>query len=106
MLWFERQLVATMTDHLDKEDRKQVCAFVAGSLAAMPQHLRLAVGAESVALGAWAWRPGRRSSPPEGGRVSLLDLETSTLNPVRQYARLMRTLVHIAEYELEPGAGG
>ncbi|MBA3283099.1 MAG: hypothetical protein H0U29_12795 [Acidimicrobiia bacterium] len=107
MLWFERQLVATMISHLDRDDGSRVSSFVEGSLAAMPEHIRLGVGAESLVLGVWARLPGLLSGPLRNGSgISLQALETSPLNPVRQYARLMRSLVLMAEHELEPGAGG
>ncbi|MGI8939373.1 MAG: hypothetical protein ACR2JF_14415 [Iamia sp.] len=107
MLWFERQLVATMTRHLDPDGRSRVSNYVEGSLTAMPEHLRLCVGAESLALGLWARLPGRLGGAlREGSAVSLQALELHPLNPVRQYARLMRSLVLFAEQELQPGAGG
>lgn len=107
MLWFERQLVATMIGHLDHGDRARVSSYVESSLAAMPEHLRLGVGAESLVLGAWACLPGPLGGAlRKGSGVSLRALETSPLNPVRQYARLMRSLVLMAEHELRPGAGG
>jgi len=107
MLWFERQLVASMTGHLDHDERSRVTDFVEGSLGEMPEHLRLGVGAESLVLGAWARLPGRLGGAlRDGTGVSLRALEVSPLNPVRQYARLMRSLVLFAEHELRPGAGG
>lgn len=107
MLWFERQLVATMVSHLGHDERARVSSYVEGSLGAMPEHIRLGVGAESVVLGAWARLPGRLGGAlRDGTGVSLRALETNPLNPVRQYARLMRSLVLFAEHELQPGAGG
>lgn len=107
MLWYERQLVATMVGHLDHDDQARVSSWVTGSLQAMPEHIRLGVAVQSVALGMWARRPRRRGEA-QGDRaaVSLRALEVSPLNPVRQYARLMRSLVLFAEHELRPGAGG
>lgn len=98
MLWFERQLLASMVDHLDHDDQERVSTYVAGALGGLPEHLRLGVAAQSVALGAWA-----RVRP---GITHLAALESSPLGPVRMYARLMRSLVLFAEQELRPGAGG
>jgi hypothetical protein len=98
MLRFERQLLASMVGHLDDDDRETVSTYVAGALAGLPEHLRLGVAAESLALGAWA-----RVRP---GIAHLAPLETSPLGPVRMYARLMRSLVLFAEQELRPGGGG
>jgi len=98
MFWFERELVASMVSHLDPDDRETVTSYVAGALGGLPEHLRLGVAAESVALGAWT-RVRR-------GAARLGPLEDSPLGPVRMYARLMRSLVVFAEQELRPGAGG
>lgn len=107
MLWFERQLVSALVDHLDADDQARVSSFVTGSLRTMPEHIRLGVAAESVVLGLWARRPRLRGPASRNGpAVSLQALEVSPLNPVRQYARLMRSLVLFAEHELQPGAGG
>lgn len=107
MLWFERQLVTTMVSHLGHDERDRVSSYVEGSLGAIPEHIRLGVGAGSLVLGAWARLPGRLGGAlRDGSGVSLRALETSPLNPVRQYARFMRSLVLFAQHELQPGAGG
>ncbi len=103
MLWFERQVVATLAGSLDGPHRQAVEDFVDGALAAQPQHIRAGVAAESLVLGAWA-----RLTPRRRGQagIRLEPLESSPLMPVRQYVRLLRSLVLFAQHELAPGAGG
>ncbi len=104
MLWFERQVVSTLTRSLDGPHRDAVTGFVEGALADLPEHIRAGVAAESLLLGAWARlvHPGAGASPT----IHLEPLESSPLAPVRQYVRLLRSLVLFAEHELAPGAGG
>jgi hypothetical protein len=100
MLWFEREVVSTLTAGIDEPLRSDVETYVDDALRAMPEHLRAGMAAESVALGLWARLRGRR------GGVDLEALESSPLDPVRQYVRLLRSLVLFAEHELpSPSAG-
>lgn len=96
MLGFERQVVDALTTTSDPAVRRRVESWVESSLRAMPQHLRLGVLAESVAVGAWA-RAARRD--PQGV-VAALDASPVAL--LRQYPRLLRSLVLFAEQELAP----
>ena len=100
MLWFERQLVASITATGDHGARASVEAFVDGTLRSMPEHLRAGIGVVSVAFGALRLRGDRAGglSP----RVVRL-LEEGPLPPLRQYVRLFRSLVLFAEQELVPG---
>jgi hypothetical protein len=104
MLWFERQVVTTLTEDIDDRHRPQVVAWVDAALRAMPEYLRIGVGAESLALGAW---PRLRNAI---GRFDEHDLqqylgriERNPIDPVRQYARLLSSLVLLAREELAPG---
>ena len=99
MLWFERQVVTTLTATLDEGLRAEVEAYVDETLRAMPEHLRAGMAAESLALGAWARLRGAGAGRSAPG-ASLDRLETSRLDPVRQYVRLLRSLVLFAEHEL------
>ena len=105
MLWFERQVVTTLTATLDERLRGEVETYVDETLRSMPEHLRAGMAAESVALGAWTRLRGVGAHRSPG---TLLDrLESSRLDPVRQYVRLLRSLVLFAEHELSPaGSGG
>jgi hypothetical protein len=99
MLWFERQVVTTLTANLDEGLRAEVAAYVDETLHAMPEHLRAGMAAESLALGAWARLRGGTGT----SGASLERLESSRLDPVRQYVRLLRSLVLFAEHELALG---
>lgn len=104
MLWFERQVVGTlMSPALDADARTAVESYVATTLRSMPEHLRAGVAAESIALGGWSWiedRVGRLSEQHLQARVARW--RTSPLDPVRQYVRLLHSLVVFAENELAP----
>ena len=95
MLDFERELVAALVTTTDPAVRRDVEAFVEGSLDEMPEFLRLGVLAETVAFATLAKvRRGR-------DLLGLVDLlERSPIPLVRQYVRLFRSLVLFAEQEL------
>jgi hypothetical protein len=102
MLWFERQVVTTLTATLDEPLRAEIESYVDATLRGMPEHLRAGMVAESLALGAWARVRG--GANPSAPGTSLERLESSRLDPVRQYVRLLRSLVLFAEHELGPEA--
>jgi hypothetical protein len=74
--------------------RAAVEASVDETLRDMPEHLRLGLAAESVALGLW-------SRLRADDAALLASLERSPLWPVRQYVRLLKGLVLFAQHELE-----
>src|SRR5437588_13071445 len=106
MLWFERQVVATLVNPaLDERVRNSVESYVDNTLRSMPEYLRAGVAAESLLFGAW---PRIASS---FGRLDPADVKprierwsTSRLDPLRQYVRLLHSLVLFAENELAPEA--
>ena len=94
MLGFERRMVAALTTTPDATVRAGVEGWVDDTLGDMPEHLRLGVVVQSVALGLWARVRGTDD-------VSLVgSFERSPLWPVRAYVRLLRSLVLYAEHEL------
>jgi len=97
MLWLERQIVTALPSTEVPDAREAIRSFVESSLAAMPQHLRLGVAAESVALGAWVRVRGRTDRGSV--RRSFAGWETSRISLIRQYARLLGSLVLFAEQE-------
>ncbi len=100
MLAFERRAVAALTTARDDDLRRAVDAYVDGSLRAMPDFLRIGVAVESAVLGAWSRvlvGSGGRAAPLRG---RLGRWESGPIGPVRQWARLMRSLVLYAENEL------
>ena len=108
MLWFERQVVRTLMDPgLDAASRSAVEAYVSTTLQSMPEHLRAGVAAESIVLGAPSWlqnvvtrADATRSAPRLRARVT--GWKTSKIDPIRQYVRLLESLVLFAENELVP----
>ncbi len=106
MLWFERQVVATlMSPGLDDATRTAVVSYVDTTLRSMPQHLRAGVAAESLLFGALprvAHALGRLDGESIHRRIERWS--TSRLDPLRQYVRLLHSLVLFAENELLPEA--
>jgi hypothetical protein len=94
MLGFERRIVAALTTATDPDLRAGVAGWVDDTLRDMPEHLRLGVLAETIALGAWAKVRGSDDD------ALIASFESSPLWPVRQYVRLLRGLVIFAEQEL------
>jgi hypothetical protein len=105
MLWLEREVVATLVSPaLDAEQRSAVEAYVDESLRAMPEHLRAGVAAESLVFGAWPRvqrRLGRFDRAAVDARVDRW--KASRFDLIRQYVRLLQSLVLFAEHELTAG---
>jgi hypothetical protein len=93
VLWFERQVVGQLTTTDDPVRREEVAAFVEGALRAMPEHLRAALVAVSVGVGAGARVVGTN-------RLGVDALDSSPIPQLRQYVRVFRSLVLFAEQEL------
>lgn len=110
MLWFEREVVGALIATPDQSLRSSVEAFVDGSLRDWPEHLRLGVAGESVLLGAYVAllrRTGRLDpADPQGLRHLLDSWERGPVGLLRSYVRAMKSLVIMAEHELEPQAAG
>ncbi len=104
MLWFERQVVGTlMQPDLDAASRVAVESYVSTTLQSMPEHLRAGVAAESIVLGATSWlehRSGRLDAQRLRTRVARW--KQSSIDPIRQYVRLLESLVLFAENEIVP----
>jgi hypothetical protein len=94
VLAFERQVVDALASG-PGDRRRAVAAWVDGSLADMPEVLRAGVAIESVVLGSW-WRTARRR---RDARTFVAALSRGRIAPLRQYARLFRSLVLFAELE-------
>jgi len=104
VLWFERQVVGTlMSPALDADTRTAVESYVSTTLRSMPEHLRAGVAAESLVLGSWSWLEDRAGRLDERRlRTRVARWKVSKLDPVRQYVRLLDSLVVFAENELAP----
>ena len=108
MLWFERDAVGALIESSDPRVASEVEAFVDGSLRDMPEHLRAGVIGESLLLGAYAAglrAVGRLPADDPAALAELLDgWESSRIGVLRQYVRLLKSLVVFAENELTAGA--
>jgi hypothetical protein len=103
MLWLERRVVAALTRDIDVQFRPQVTAYVDAALRSMPEYLRAGVAAESVVLGAPARLLDATGRLDDTTLHRVLDrLERSPIDPVRQYVRLLSSLVLFAQEELVP----
>jgi len=106
VLWFERQVVsALMNPDLDVDTRAAVESYVAGTLHSMPEYLRAGVVAESIALGGRSWMD-QRAGHFDRARLQeqLMRWKHSRVDVIRQYVRLLESLVLFAENELAPSA--
>jgi hypothetical protein len=99
MLWLERQVVATLAGDVDPRRRLALEGYVDGVLRSMPEHLRFGVAAESIVLGSGEWVARRLGSRrPLADRIRRW--EESPIGPIRQYVRLLSSLVIFASEEL------
>lgn len=106
MVPFERRVVACLTRTSDPERRAAVAAYVEGCLASMPEHLRAGVLVESLALGTWLRLRGAGRLDDDTLRARLAAWEHHPVDVVRQYVRLIGSLVVFAEIELEDAVTG
>jgi hypothetical protein len=101
MLWLERQVVASLSGDVRPQHRLAIEGYVDGVLRAMPELLRIGVAGESIVLGAGTWLAARL-----GSRRLLSERlegwEHSRIGPIRQYVRLLSSLVIFASEELAP----
>jgi hypothetical protein len=101
VLSFEREVVDRLVSSSDPGRRAEITAYVDGTVSALPEHLRAAIAAASLAFGGWfkVARPHKRVSGTTADPL-VHSLDTSWLPPMRQYVRLFRSLVLFAEQEL------
>lgn len=100
MLWLERRVVSALAGPDDARTGGGVSEFVETSLAAMPQHLRLGVAVESIGLGLLTRLRFGSDPSDESIQRSIALWERAPIGVVRQYPRLMNSLVLFARYEL------
>ena len=100
MLWLERRVVTALAGPDDDRTDGAITHFVDTSFTAMPQHLRLGVVGESIMLGTYV----RLRHGPNPSRDTILQSiakwEHSPIGVIRQYARLLSSLVIFAQQEL------
>jgi hypothetical protein len=105
MLWLEREVVASLVSPtLDDHERSAIETYVDDSLRSMPEHLRVGVAAESLVFGAWPRLQGALGRYDRGSMDARIQRwKASRFDPVRQYVRLLHSLVLFAEHELTAG---
>lgn len=92
-----------MEPALRPEERAAVEAYVDETLRGMPEHLRLGVAAESLLFGAAPWLSHRVGLGRPGSVERRIERwRSSNFDPLRQYVRLLHSLVLFAENELVP----
>ncbi len=105
MVPFERRVVHALVTTSDPDLVAAVEAYVDGCLADMPEHLRAGVLAESLGLGTWSrLRTVGAPDPDAALRRQLEAWEHHPVDVVRQYVRLIGSLVQFAEVELTDAA--
>ena len=105
MLWLERQVVETLAGNVEPEHRAAIEGYVDEVLGAMPELLRLGVAGESVVLGSGEW-VARKLGSRRSLSARIDGWEHSRIGPLRQYVRLLSSLVIFGREELIPGAAG
>ncbi len=80
--------------------RTTVADHVDGVLRDMPEHVRAGIAGQSVLLGAWWAARSRLPGADPGGAALIESLEANPVGLVRQYIRLLRSLVLFAEHEI------
>lgn len=105
MLWLERRVVDAIMTEEDPSRQRAIRDYVDGCLAAMPAHIRLGVAGESVILGTplrLFALTGRLDTAEM--RRAIESLARAPVDVIRQYVRVLGSLVIFAEHEL-PAAG-
>ncbi len=102
MLWLERRVVTALAGNDDERTGGAITEFVDTSFAAMPQHLRLGVVGESLLLGVFV-RLRYAPNPSDADVLAAMTAwEHNPIGVIRQYARLLTSLVTFAQQELMP----
>jgi hypothetical protein len=106
MLWLERRVVDTLVQASEPDHRATITEYVEASLRVMQEPIRAGVAAESLLLGVW---PALRNAVGELDHEQLLAQverwEHSRIGLLRQYVRVLQSLVLFAEHELATGDG-
>lgn len=100
---FRDQVITALLEPLEPTQRERVEGFVAGSLGDLPHHLRFGIALDSVLLEAITRTTNKGRVPdPSELRALVARWETNPLTPIRQYARLLSSLVLFGDHETRP----
>lgn len=102
---FRSRVIDALLEPLDVTQRAAVEDFIDGSLGDLPQHLGLGIALVSLLLEVLT-RAGHGGHIPDDATLRSLvgRWEASPLTPVRQYARLLSSLVLFADQETRADA--
>jgi hypothetical protein len=99
MFWLEGRVVTALAGDDDVRTGGAITEYVSSTLAAMPRHLRLGVVGESILLGAYV-RMRHGLDPSRAAILASIDRwEHNPIGVIRQYARLLTSLVIFAQQE-------
>lgn len=103
---FRSRVIDALLAPLEPTQRARAEDFVQSSLADLPQHLRIGVTLDSVLLEVLA-RFGNGGKIPDAAALRGLvgSWEANPLTPIRQYARMLSSLVLFADQETRPDNG-
>lgn len=105
MTSFQSRVVHALLGPVEPAVRPAVQAFVEDSLADMPHHLRLGIGLDSILLEGLTRATHSGRIPDDASlRDQVLRWESNPLTPIRQYARLLSSLVLFGDQENRPAA--
>lgn len=107
MASFRSRVTDALLEPLDPVQRGPAEQFVDGSLGDLPQHLRLGITGASVLLEIIT-RAGHQGRIPDNATLRGLVARWSTnpFTPIRQYARMLSSLVLFADQETLPEPAG
>ncbi|HET8930670.1 MAG TPA: hypothetical protein VFN21_08440 [Acidimicrobiales bacterium] len=97
---FKSRIIDALVTPLEPTQRGATEAFIAGSLTDLPQHLKIGIAVDSVLLEVLTRAThGGRIPDDEALRKLVATWESNPLTPIRQYARLLSSLVLFADQE-------
>ena len=101
---FRSRVIDALLAPLDPVQRGPAEQFVHGSLGDLPEHLRLGIMVDSVLLELLTRATHQGRIPDEAAlRALVARWEANPLTPIRQYARLLSSLVLFADQETRTG---
>lgn len=97
---FRSRVIDALLEPVGPVQRGRVEAFISGSLDDLPQHLKIGIALDSVLLEVITRAThGGRIPPASELRALVGAWESNPLTPIRQYARLVSSLVLFADQE-------
>ncbi len=104
---FLGRVTHALLDPVSPAQRGDVEAFVQASLADLPQHLQIGIALDSILLEGITRLTHEGAIPDDATLRSLVERwETNPLTPIRQWARLVSSLVLFADQETRPAGTG